>query len=395
MDFLHVTPEELLLDSFRLGRKVYEAGYRPKYSLSVWRGGTQVGLGVNAFFRNRGVQIYHSTIATESYTAPGSSKEVIVKGLDHLLRVVCREDSLLIVDDVFERGETVKAVVQTIRERARANAPKDIRVATVHRKPNRAVWTDVPVISLRDVADDVWIDYPHELADLISPEADDPLIRRKDPAISSLLKESSFPQEELVAPGPYLYVSAREILLDSIRLGINIVNDGFHPDFLIAMWPGGISVGLPVHEVYKYKVKKQKLDIRLPDHISLNTAHSFKYNQKEILGLEYLVDRINRTDNVLIIDSTFKGGKLVNAAFEQMKALLRRNLDQSRVRVASLYWNPDDNSTWTSQPVFAKPDYYLKKINVPVIYPHNVHRLLDPMKELETLNPGLRSIIYE
>jgi hypoxanthine phosphoribosyltransferase len=394
MQFLHITPEQLLLDSFRLGRKVYESGFRPKYSLSVWRGGTQVGLGANAFFRNRGVQVNHSTIATESYTGPGNAKEVIVKGLEHLVNVVCREDPLLIVDDVYERGETVHAIVKTIREQARANTPERIMVATIHRKPGRVAWEGVEAVSLYDLPDDTWIDYPHELADLVDGQAGDPLLFQKSEEAWNLLQQPRFAQEDIQSPLPYLYITPRELLLDSFKLGVNIFDSGYRPDFLIAMWPGGISVGLPVHEVFKFKAKKSGTKTKLPDHISLNTVHSFTYNQREILGLEYLARRINREDEILIIDSTFKGGKLVNRAFEEMKRVLRRNLGDNKVKVASLFWNPKDESTWSSIPAFEKPDFYLKTVNVPVVYPHNVHRLHDPVTELAQRNPELHRILY-
>ncbi|MDP7113589.1 MAG: hypoxanthine phosphoribosyltransferase, partial [Myxococcota bacterium] len=115
----HVDPEEFLVDSFRLGKKVYRSGFRPKHMLSIWRGGTPVGLGVDAFFRSRGVQIHHTTIATDSYTGIGRRGGVTVKNLDHLVQVICPEDGLLIIDDVYESGNTIRQVVELLRHKAR------------------------------------------------------------------------------------------------------------------------------------------------------------------------------------------------------------------------------------------------------------------------------------
>ena len=395
MRFLHVSPEKMLLDSFELGRRVYETGFRPKYAISVWRGGTQVGLGVAAFLRNQGVQVNHSTIATESYTGVGDAKEVLVKGLDHVVASVCAEDRLLIIDDVFERGETIRAIVQTLRERARDNCPRDIRVACIHRKPGKMTWSDIDLTFLQDVEDDVWIDYPHELADLITDDPADPLVADKDPAILEILQQGCFPVEEARWEEPYRYVGAGEVLLDAMRLGVNIYADeAFQPDFLVALWPGGIDVGLPVHEVYKFKNKKDGDRRRLPDHISVNTFPTQQSFRTDIQGLEYLEARINRKDNILILDSTFRAGQAVNHVAFRLKEILRRNVTMDRVRVASLYWDPDDTSTWTVRPEFKAPHYYLKKTNVPIIYPHNVHRLRDPRGELLALNPELHRILY-
>ncbi|MBM4371847.1 MAG: hypothetical protein FJ098_09345 [Deltaproteobacteria bacterium] len=395
MKIEHITPEQMLLDSFRLGRMVYESGFRPKYAISVWRGGTQVGLGVNSFLRNQGVQVHHSTIATESYTGLGNAKEVMVKGLDQLVRNICPEDPVLLIDDVFERGETVRAIIQTFRERARANFPRDIRVATVHRKPGRIRWCDVQLMYLRDVEDDTWIDYPHELADLITDDPGDPLIRDKGEDFAAILREDLFPTEDVRWDQPYRYLGPREVLLDSMRLGVNIwADEDFRPDFLVALWPGGIDVGLPVHEVYKYKNRKSGERRKLPDHISVNTFPTQQSFRTDIQGLEYLEARINRTDNVLVIDSTFRSGQAVNDVVIRLKEALRRNMSNERVRVASLYWDPNDRSTWTVRPEFTAPHYFLKKTNVPVIYPHNVHRLVDPRRELAALNPELARVLY-
>ena len=385
----------MLLDSFELGRRVYETGFRPKYAISVWRGGTQVGLGVSAYLRNQGVQVNHSTIATESYTGIGDAKEVLVKGLDHVVASVCAEDKLLIIDDVYERGETIRAIVQTLRDRARDNCPEDIRVATIHRKPGKMTWSDITLTSLQDVEDDVWIDYPHELADLITDDPSDPLVLDKGAEILEILRQDRFPVEETHWEAPYRYLGAGEVLLDAMRLGVNIYADeAFQPDFLVALWPGGIDVGLPVHEVYKFKNRKDGGHRRLPDHISVNTYPTQQSFRTDIQGLEYLEARINRKDNVLILDSTFRAGQAVNHVAFRLKEILRRNINMERVRVASLYWDPDDSSTWTVRPEFKAPHYYLRKTNVPIIYPHNVHRLNDPRGELLELNPELHRILY-
>ena len=150
-----IDPDTFLLDSFRLGKKVYESGFRPKHAISIWRGGTPVGLGVDAFFKSRGLSLSHTTIATGSYTAIGQQGAVTVKNLDHLVQVVCPEDGLLIIDDVYESGTTIARIVELLRELARANCPRDIRVATVHTKPGRVKYHELPLYALQEVDDPV------------------------------------------------------------------------------------------------------------------------------------------------------------------------------------------------------------------------------------------------
>ena len=394
---LHIDPDEFLIDSFRLGKKLYETGFRPKHAISIWRGGTPVGLGVDAYFRSQGLRINHTTIATESYTGIAQRGSVAIKGLEHVIKVVCPEDGLLIIDDVYESGRTIESIVSTLRERARANAPKEIVVGTVHSKPESHEYKGCPIVSLRELPGNVWIDYPHELADLVNDDdPDDGAIREKDEDIWNIIRSDRFTPTEEQVPGPYRYVSARHLLLEALRLGVNIADDrDFFPDFLIALWPGGISAGLPVHEVYKYKLKKRGADHAPPDHISLNTTETFLSYRSNIIGIRYLEERINRHDNVLIIDTTFRSGRLFSDVLVKLKEALRRNLAHDRVRMACIYFNPEDRSTWTVRPLLDRPHYYLRQIDHDIIYPQSIHKLNNPKGELPQLAPELAQVVYE
>ena len=190
------------------------------------------------------------------------------------------------------------------------------------------------------------------------------------------------------------YVSSRQYLIDCIRLGAQIAHDtSWRPDFLIALWPGGVVAGLPVHEAYRYHMRKAGEDHPL-DHISLNTSPTRTTYRNQIIGIQYLEDHINADHNVLIIDTTFRAGRLVNDVVIRLKEVLRRNLDHKRIRVASVYYNPEDRSTWTVRPDIRKPHYYLKQVSNEVVYPSSVHRLPDPQRQLRQLNPELWEVMY-
>jgi hypoxanthine phosphoribosyltransferase len=394
----YVDPDEFLIDTFKLGKKVYKSGFRPKHAISIWRGGTPVGLGVDAFFRSRGVIINHSTIATGSYTGIGEQGEVTVRNLEHLVQVVCPEDGLLIIDDVYESGNTIHRVVELLRQHARANCPQDIRVAAVHHKPGLVKHKDLPIYTIDDVDDDIWIDYPHELADLVrDDDPQDNAIRAKDEEIWNILR-SDPPRPSILVPGnrEYHYITARDLHLDCIRLGMIVAHDSsWHPDWLLALWPGGVLAGLPIHEVYKYVQKKGGAsEPKAPDHISINTSPTRSSFKNAIVGVNYLAERINKDDNVLIIDTTFRAGRLVNDVVMRLKEVLRRNLNTKRIRVASVYYNPEDRSTWTTQPYFTRPHYYLRQVSLEMIYPASVHKLPDPRAMLPKLNPQLADVLF-
>ncbi len=393
--FIHITPNEMMLKGLQLGEKLYNTGFRPKHAISIWRGGTTVGLFVDAYFRSRGLSINHTTIATESYTGIGQQSDVRVKGLEHVVRTVCREDGLLILDDVYESGNTIRAITETLHERARANAPERIMVGTIHRKPDKMAYTGADVRFLDDVPGDTWIDYPHELADMVTGDPSDPFIKEKDPRIWETIRQDRFEPTDESPDARYRYVSPDELMLDALKLGVNVFHDtSFHPHFIVALWPGGVSCGLPVHEVYKYKMAKSGQDRPVPDHISLNTMPSRLSYVNDVIGLDYLAEKVNSNHNVLIVDTTFKSGRLVNSALTRLKEVLRRNLDLKRVRVASLYWNPDDDATWTAQPLFRKPHYYIKKVCGEVVYPHAIHRLRNAREELRALDPAIYRVLF-
>ena len=397
MRMMHLDADAFLLDTFRLGKKVYRSGFRPRHAISIWRGGTPVGLGVDAYYRSRGLHISHTTIATDSYTGLGEQGPVIVKNLEHLVQVVCPEDGLLIIDDVYESGNTIRRILETLHKMARANTPRDIRVATVHDKTSFKKAPPIELIALHAVESDVWIDYPHELADLVEDsDPDDQRLRDKDPELWQILRSGPTASERLEVQGAdYVYLTPRQLLRDCVRLGVNIsCDESWRPDFLLALWPGGVVAGLPIHEVYKYMLRKRRISTPAPDHISINTSPARASHQTLVVGLNYLAERINSEHNVLIIDTTFRAGRLVNDVVTRLKEVLRRNLDHRRVRVASVYFNPDDRSTWTARPDIRQPHYFLKQTTQEIIYPASVHKLADPQQELRVLNPELGRILY-
>ena len=47
-------------------------------------------------------------------------------------------------------------------------------------------------------------------------------------------------------------LSARDLLEDSFELGVRILESGFEPTLIIAIWRGGTPVGMAVQEVLEY-----------------------------------------------------------------------------------------------------------------------------------------------
>jgi hypoxanthine phosphoribosyltransferase len=172
MDKTVLSAQDLLEDSFNLALDVLESGFRPTMIIAIWRGGTPVGMAL---------QSDHIAIRTSSYIGVDQRGAVAVHGLNYIIKKICHDDRLLIVDDVFDTGNTIVAVIEELKRRARDNTPEDMRVAVPWYKPSRNETDMVPDYYLRETAE--WLVFPHEL-DSLSPEE----LRAARPEIAGIVE---------------------------------------------------------------------------------------------------------------------------------------------------------------------------------------------------------------
>ena len=161
---LYITADELLADSFRLGLRILDSGFRPTHIVALWRGGTPVGIAVQELLDFCGVRTDHVAIRTSLYTGIGATAgRVQVHGLHYLVEHLRATDALLIVDDVYDSGRSIRQVIDDLRQQCGGNMP-EVRIATVYRKPRAAAPSAVPHYYLHET--DRWLVFPHELAGL-------------------------------------------------------------------------------------------------------------------------------------------------------------------------------------------------------------------------------------
>ena len=180
MDKTVLTAGELLRDSFRLGVKILESGFEPTLIIAIWRGGTPVGMAVQEILAYCGVDSDHIAIRTSSYTGVDERSAVAVHGLNYIIKKVCHDDRVLIVDDVFDTGNTFRAVIEELKQRARGNTPEDIRMAVPWYKPSRNETELVPDYYLHETSE--WLVFPHEL-DALTPEE----MQARRPALAEIV----------------------------------------------------------------------------------------------------------------------------------------------------------------------------------------------------------------
>ncbi len=169
MDKLFIRSQELLEDSFRLAAQIHASGFRPQFIVGIWRGGSPVGIAVQEYFEFRGVETDHIAIRTSSYTDIGEQSDSIrVHGLHYIIENVNADDCLLIVDDVFDSGRSIQAVLDELSEKTRRNMPADLKIACAWYKPTNSKVDIVPDYYIHTT--DKWLVFPHELAGLTIEE---------------------------------------------------------------------------------------------------------------------------------------------------------------------------------------------------------------------------------
>jgi len=181
-DKLYLSAQGLLEDSFRLGARVLKSGFRPSVMIAIWRGGAPIGIAVQEMLAYFGVETDHIAIRTSSYGSAIDDRRssIRIHGMNYLIKRIHHNDRLLIVDDVFDTGHTIEAVIDDLRRKARLNTPTDIRIAVPWYKPARNETGRVPDYYLHET--ESWIKFPHSLEGLTAEE-----IRTHRPDIDAIV----------------------------------------------------------------------------------------------------------------------------------------------------------------------------------------------------------------
>ena len=96
-----------------------------------------------------------------------------------------------------------------------------------------------------------------------------------------------------------VYLSAQQLLEDSFRLGAEIIKDGFRPSIMIAIWRGGVPMGIAIQELLAwYGIETDHIAIRTSSYSGID-GHT---PEIRIHGMSYLTRNCSREDSLLIVD---------------------------------------------------------------------------------------------
>ena len=193
----YVTETELLHDAYRLGVAIAESGFRPTFIVGLWRGGSAVGIYVQECLQRLGIETDHIAVRTSyrglpGYASGGPEREVRVHGTQYLLERLGHEDGLLIVDDVFGSGATMRAVTERLAHRLKRNQPRTVRTAAIWHRPGPDLvggGRPAPDYRVHETGD--WLVMPYELAGLSLEE-----IRTHKPWLVPILESMGEPADE-------------------------------------------------------------------------------------------------------------------------------------------------------------------------------------------------------
>ena len=184
MNKIYLSADEYLRDTFRLARQVMDSGWTPDELIALWRGGAPVGVGIHEFLSYHGIRVGHHVLKCKSYTGIRvHSQEVVFESEEGVLSLLKPGERVLVVDDVFDSGNTMRAMLAKLAGRG-----LDVKLATVYWKPNANQTTLKPdyYVNLTDE----WLVFPHEMEGLTPEE-----IRIKDPVLYGLLRRDPDPEE--------------------------------------------------------------------------------------------------------------------------------------------------------------------------------------------------------
>lgn len=157
------------------------------------------------------------------------------------------------------------------------------------------------------------------------------------------------------------YITPTAFRLYSYSLASLVLNDGFEPDFMVALWRGGAPVGCYVHEYLKWhNLSVDHIAIRTSKYTGIDSANS----TVEIHNLGYLNERLVEGSKILLIDDVWDSGHTIDAFIDK---ITRENptlkLD---IRVATVYYKPSRNQSKS------RPDYFVEESDAWLVFPHEL-----------------------
>ncbi|MBT8151775.1 MAG: hypoxanthine phosphoribosyltransferase [Gammaproteobacteria bacterium] len=178
-----------------------------------------------------------------------------------------------------------------------------------------------------------------------------------------------------------IYITADQLLEDSFALALDILESGYQPTFLIAVWRGGTPIGIAIQEMLAYHgVDSNHIAVRTSSYSGIGAREK----QVRVHSLGYAVDTLRASDRLLIVDDVHDSGLSVEELVRQLQQQCGENCPAD-IRLATAYYKPKQSK------VARVPDYYIHTSNQWLVFPHELVGLSET--EIASAKPGLRDVL--
>ena len=172
------------------------------------------------------------------------------------------------------------------------------------------------------------------------------------------------------------YIDANGYLLDTFRLARKILDSGWLPEDIIALWRGGAPVGIGIHEFFCYHgVRARSRVLKCHSYTGIRQQNA----TVEFENAEEIFSSVVPGSRLLVVDDVFDTGRTAEAVVGRLAAC------KADLRVATVYWKPAANLTKM------KPDYYVRATDEWVVFPHEMEGLTP--EEIRVKDPNLFALL--
>jgi uncharacterized protein len=171
MDKVFISAATMEQDSWAFAVQLHKLGEHFDWVIGVTRGGAQISVYIQETLSllDENIKSY-ATIHAYSYTGIGEAKsEVIVRDLEPLLQEIKHGESILVIDDVFDRGATLNAIKEKLDKRLQEKQAT-VKLGVLYYKPENSTVSIAPDYFFRTYNGDDWLVFPHELCGLSQAE---------------------------------------------------------------------------------------------------------------------------------------------------------------------------------------------------------------------------------
>jgi len=183
------------------------------------------------------------------------------------------------------------------------------------------------------------------------------------------------------------FIDAQQLLDDSFSLGLQVLESGYVPHFIIGVWRGGAPVGIAVQELLDYfGIETDHIAIRT----SFYTAIGETADKVKVHGLGHIIDNLRKADSILIVDDVSDTGLSMKQIVEDIEQACTDNPPE--IRIAAPYFKPGNNRTGRA------PDYYLHETDKWLVFPHELsglsaQEILDKKPGVSALRVALQAVL--